>query len=372
MIEQAYRNIWSKPPTVSNGPFNNALIGRRDRNFEIAYAGNSVTAQRQGYQAHLHDHLKQKWSCQTAPIRVALGAVGSIGLASYWSALIRDRRPEVVFLECSTADIGGATPVPDIRVALGHLVHAFQKLGSRICFLYLPRTDRLASRRSEILRVYEHVAEDLGVPSIDLEFRDDLENPELYLYDGVHTTPLGAALIADAIVEALQNQERKHSIVSYRKKELVHAESNLIVHSWQRMSYESVPRVSNFRLGIPFAEINCDSSATWASPDSSLIGLQILLGSHSGVIELRSDKKSRMIQTWDETCERNPRLSYLPIPIDFRTSNTITFTALRSVSGQRDLYGARSHTLHSGTMMRVIGCTEEFEARHDTITLEPE
>lgn len=358
MTRGIQRGVWATPRSISNVPIALEPLHGPERNLEIAYVGNSVTAQKDGYQSHLHEQITQRGWCRTPAIKVALGAVGSIGIASYWEILLRDRRPDVVFLECSTADIGYATPINDIEVALRYLVIAMLKRGSRVCFLHMPRSDRHASRRRDVLRIYDHVAREFGVSSIDLEFDDALEDTEQYLYDGVHTTPLGASLIAEAIIYALSEQVTEPPTSQVTQTDSGNFCPDLFIRGWQRMEYKSTPTIGTFRFGIPFAETSIGGTATWASSSHQLLGLQILLGAHSGVIEISDDHNLLTIQTWDRTCDHNPRLSYLPIPPIFRRSNKITFRVVSETRANRDLFGGSSHELHSGLTFRIVGYTE--------------
>lgn len=358
MTREIHRSVWATPPSVNNGPFAPELLNGPERDLEIAYVGNSVTAQKGGFQSYLHEQITQRGWCRASAIKVALGAIGSIGIASYWEILLRDRRPDVVFLECSTADIGYATPIDDIEVALRHLVAAMRKLGSQICFLHMPRSDRHAARRRDVLRIYDHVARDFEVSSIDLEFSDALEDTEQYLYDGVHTTPFGASVVAEAIFNALSEQVTETPAIRVTQPDSSSYGPELLIRGWQGMEYEPAPSTGTFRFGIPFAETNIGGTAIWESSSHQLLGLQILLGAHSGVIEITDDHNSLTIQTWDRTCIRNPRLSYLPIPPLFRRSNRITFRAVSEDRGHRDLFGGSSHDLHHGLTFRIIGYME--------------
>jgi len=358
MTNPTAHQIWAKAPSVEFGSFLGPRPGRGDIDLNVAYAGNSVTAQRNGYQVSLHDLLTRKWSVRSAATKLALGAVGSMGLASYWDALIRDRRPAAVFLECSTADMGQATPDSDVGVAVIHLVNAIRRIGADVCFLHLPRADQFASRRSRVLAVYSKIARELGIASIDLEFRDDLVDSKRYLYDGVHTTELGGRLIAEAVIDALMRLP--HSERATHLQPFLEHDSFLRVNicDWQELGYDCNPTIGTFRLSFPFTEIETSGSATWTSSTNVLAGLKILLGPHSGVIQLSDGERTLKIQTWDETCDHHPRLSYVPIPLELRGARRIIITASNDEQGERDLFGLVSRVSRRGSALRLIGCVE--------------
>lgn len=360
MTEQKTQRIWSKTPSVENGPFVSPWIRAHSSDFEIAYAGNSVTAQRNGYQVRLHDLLCQKWSFRSPAIKLALGAVGSMGLASYWEALIRDRRPRAVFLDCSTADMGQATPDADVSVAVIHLLRAIRGIGAEACFLHMPRADQFASRRKQVLAIYSKISSELRVASINLELSDELTDPHLYLYDGVHTTGLGAQAVAEAIADALSSQDYFEG--TKRSRSVMEHESHLRLNTrgWHCFDYDPTPSTGTFRLAIPFAEIEGEGSATWTSSTSTLFGLQILLGPHSGVIELTDGERLLRIQTWDESCDQHPRLSYVPIPSELRHAGKIVVRASRKERGERDLFGLASRVSHRGSALRLVGFVESI------------
>jgi hypothetical protein len=216
--------------------------------------------------------------------------------------------------------------------------------------------------------VYSRIASELGVASIDLELRDDLVDSKRYLYDGVHTTQLGGRLIADAVIDALNRQSYSENATHLQVIREQDSFSSVNICDWQDFSYDCNPTIATFRLSFPFAEIVTSGSATWASSINVLSGLKILLGPHSGVIELSDGERMLKIQTWDETCDHHPRLSYVPIPLELRGARRIVITASNEEQGERDMFGLASRVSRRGSALRLIGCVElsNDKSKNDT------
>ena len=88
----------------------------------IVYAGNSITSQKNGYCRKFHEELCQITRNQHENVTLGLGAIGSLGLASFWNLLIESKTPNVVFIETACADISGITPKDDIAPSLKYLI----------------------------------------------------------------------------------------------------------------------------------------------------------------------------------------------------------------------------------------------------------
>ena len=72
----------------------------------IAYLGNSVTVQKDGYRPHLHAGLIRRFGRAHRQINAGFGAVGSLGSVCTMDDLVIRHRPALCFVECMTGDMG--------------------------------------------------------------------------------------------------------------------------------------------------------------------------------------------------------------------------------------------------------------------------
>lgn len=341
------------------------LSGRADQLWrecrEILYAGNSVTAQRDGYTESFHTRICSSTSKQYSASKLGLGGVGSMGLASYWHELAKDKKPSLCFIETTTADVGKATPLGDIESALVHILYPLKVDGVETCLVHLPRNDDFSHRRELVIAAYEDVAACFGVNSVQIDFTKDAPATRELLYDGVHTTPLGARHIGHALAETLLNLPVSTVVSSGDCNSQAMSDSQLRVDRWDRLRFREDPPRGRFKLLVDFVSLEKPNVARWSPEQSSevLIGLQIVLGPLTAVIEIRNHQRSTTIQTWEPTCDRQPRLSYLSIPEDMRSSPWIEVRVQDASSAPNDLTGMPNHHMHEGNSMRIVGVVSQ-------------
>ena len=75
----------------------------------IAYLGNSLTVQKAGYRPALHQRLEQHWEAPLQQVNAGLGGVGSLACACLLDLLVQRHQPDLCLIECSAADMLGAT-----------------------------------------------------------------------------------------------------------------------------------------------------------------------------------------------------------------------------------------------------------------------
>src|SRR6266516_2318846 len=80
----------------------------------IAYLGNSVTAQREGFRPLLHERLTAHFGQPHRLINAGLGGVGSLASLFTMEDLVLRFAPDLCFIECTTGDMGVRTPVTTI------------------------------------------------------------------------------------------------------------------------------------------------------------------------------------------------------------------------------------------------------------------
>ena len=88
----------------------------------IAYLGNSLTVQKAGYRPALHQRLEQHWGAPIQQVNAGLGGVGSLACSCLLDLLVRRHKPDLCLIECSAADMIGATPHTQIGPSVETLV----------------------------------------------------------------------------------------------------------------------------------------------------------------------------------------------------------------------------------------------------------
>ena len=178
----------------------------RLRPFNIGYLGASVTAQRSGYVAPLHAELVRRTGQAHQAIVAAIGGLGSISGAFLMDDLLRDRTPDLCFVEFTTTDVEGYTPLHQVGPAVEGILRKLIRQGVQPVLLHLFRIDTEYGPGNPVISAYERVAEHYGVPSINLAeqwMRDQAWSQGAYLRDSVHLSEAGAVVCAGQILDEL-------------------------------------------------------------------------------------------------------------------------------------------------------------------------
>jgi hypothetical protein len=93
--------------------------------------------------------------------------VGSLGCGFLLPEIVLRHEPRLCFVECTSADMGGATPAWVMAEAVDGIVGRLLEAGTDVCLLHMPRAAREAGGAA-VLALYERVAEHYAVPSIDV------------------------------------------------------------------------------------------------------------------------------------------------------------------------------------------------------------
>src|SRR6478735_7085835 len=182
----------------------------RERGCRIAYLGNSVTAQRDGYVPHLHAHLGTWTSQPHHAFQLGLSGMGSMGCLFTLDSFVLNRKPDLCFIECTTGDSGSRPPLESVGPAIEGLVRKLRAIDCECCILHAYRADRSVEDFQPIIDRYERVADHYGIPSVHLGRAIDLGltsgewSLEQLFLDGIHTTTEGGRVVATLIARALQ------------------------------------------------------------------------------------------------------------------------------------------------------------------------
>jgi hypothetical protein len=309
---------------------------------KIVFIGNSVTAQKKGYRQYLSDLITQESKFQHNYINAGIGGVGSLASAFFVNDFVLRHRPDICFVECTVADIEGATPTHFIPDSIHGIIKKLKSQNIIICFLHLFNSNKSSIKVNHIISMYDGILAQYGVPSINIyqafsklidsgEYRnDDL------LFDGVHTTDFGARLTAKYIFDAFLNvcefnvklnsyptaSNRAHSILEFTEitkpdKCLVNASKN-----FSRNKFKNI---------ISYIELKQDEFICFKVKEGALYGILLVIDQYSGVICIKYDSKQILVQTFDNWCDRE-RLQVLIFqePISSNTSITITLSEFDS------------------------------------------
>lgn len=171
--------------------------------------GASVTQQREGFRPRLHELLCGALGQPHAAVNAGTGALGSLPAVFLMDRLVLGHRPDLCFVEFLSRDLGERWPPETTGAAVEAIVERLTDQGAQPCLLYLYRRDFALRAAPELIAVYEEVAERHGIPSIDLAspmhhvIDSGLVQGEHVVRDGVHMTPAGAQLVADAILDSV-------------------------------------------------------------------------------------------------------------------------------------------------------------------------
>jgi hypothetical protein len=307
----------------------------RARACRIAYVGNSVTAQQDGYVRQLHAHIGT-WTAQPHhAIQVGLSGMGSMGCLFTLDPLVLSRKPDLCFIECTTGDSGSRPPLEIIGPAIEGLVRKLRAIECECCILHAYRSDRTDQDFRPLIERYEQVADHYGIPSVHLGravnlglASGELSLEELFL-DGIHTTTQGGRVIATLIARALETILSAQSTdapplplrfhpVDFEAARLLRPQTAL---DPQRC------RSSHFRQVLPYLEIEAGNGLVLDATPGKLAGLLLVAGPHAGDIVIEANSQTLEFSTWDEWCDRDLLRSVIfrqPIRRDAKVRLTVT------------------------------------------------
>lgn len=313
---------------------------------QIAYLGNSVSAQRQSYVGFLHEILTKQWGLDSPPRQASLGGVGSLAMSGLLDLLVLRYRPRVCFVECSLADSGGATPPSLLEIGLRTILTKLMSQGCVPVVIHLPRIDIPPEKSDQVVRNYDRLCVECGIQRIDLRSLGECGE---YI-DGIHTTPSFSRVIAAEIARNLEE---------YMPKTLpsnIH-ENGEVTHFIGAEESEMVTGTatpSGFRTLLPTIRVERGSVIRFAPQAGRFIGLYVIANPESGVIRIHNEDGDDLIQVWDRWCTRS-RIQFISFPRGFRDEQEMSIEMTDLVRGKRNCQGDWSEELRQGTSVDVLG-----------------
>ena len=280
----------------------------------IAYAGNSVTAQRDGYVRPLHDNLIARSGNSHAVIQAGLSGMGSMGCLFTLDRFVLSHAPDLCFVECTVGDSGISPPLASIEPVLEGIVRKLSAVGSACCILHGYRSDRTLDDLQPVLDRYERVANHYGIPSIQLgqairegEASGAWSIQELFL-DGLHTRSKGAQIIANLVGEALQHILAAEASSDTVLNPRLHADdlesAHLLFPNAAMTLLPDAFRTGRFRLTLPLVELDSGNGLRIETAPGNIWGLLIVAGPKTGNVLLETDGVTQEYRTWDKWCDR--------------------------------------------------------------------
>jgi hypothetical protein len=247
----------------------------------IAYLGNSVTAQRNGFRPHLHQWLIERFGHTHRAINAGFGGVGSIGSVATMDDLVLRHGPDLCFVECLTGDVGVGDHA-ELGPAIEGIVRKLSAAQCAACFLLLPRADLDPSAHHPLVELHRSIAEHHGVPLIDL--LDCAQGADWYYRDKVHVTPRGGNHTAGLIGSALENLFAMPPAATTRSPlyAIDYQETTMVAATSAMLRDPGACRAGHFRLSYPYLEYGCDNALCFGSDSAVLIGLLLVAGPHCG------------------------------------------------------------------------------------------
>jgi hypothetical protein len=277
----------------------------RTEDCTIAYMGASVTAQKDGFRPRLHELLRRDTGRDHRAVAAALGATGSITGVFLMDDLVLAHRPDLAFVEYASSDVAGTTPRAQLAPVLEGIVGKLRDAGCEVCFLYLHRSD-VDLGTSEVVAAYEDVADHHAVPSINVAYwlrtqieRGNLDGRKL-LRDVVHTTGAGSALTAEAIRDAVEQIPPMPRAVAAPLRDDGFRRARIEAPS-AALAGDGAFAEGRFRLVYPYIEIDRRGELRFA-PRGELVGLLVVLGPHSGYIQVTAGGEIVDYLLWDDDC----------------------------------------------------------------------
>ncbi len=272
----------------------------------IAYLGASVTAQTKGYRPQLHELLSSTTGRAHRAVLAGTGAMGSISGVFLMDELVLPHRPDLCFVEYTTSDSTGTTPLSDLGAVLEGIVRKLRRIGCEACFLHLLRSDQELVDGHPAVETYERVADHYAVPSVHVAawLRESGHPPDELLRDPVHTTGFGSRLVAEAVLRAL-TLIGDASPAARRDPPPLFAESfettRVVAARREHVLAPETCAEATFRFFYPYVEVGTDNELR-VTPEGELDGLVLVVGRETGYVEVEADGVSREYLTWDDAC----------------------------------------------------------------------
>lgn len=340
---------------------------------KIAFLGNSVTAQKEGY-AHLAaDQLNTLFKPDHEFIYAGLGGIGSLASCFLMDDFVLRHNPDLCFVECTVADIGHATPNHYLEQAIKGIIHKLIASDTHICFLHLFNTHTSSERIVEVIEIYEEIIDHYDISSINIASKinslinsNQLSSEDI-LYDGVHTTEQGAEIYSESICSAftsiLEDESLKSSTINRVKNAFDYSFTHTQIVLPESLINETSSNLkkSRFRGVIKYVQMDREYTLHTKMETGIIVGFLIIADESSGVLKITSEGTSVFVQTYDQWCHKERiQAVILDQPVQKSKKLSISLSALDQAD--RGANGTASNYKHQGSSFKLIGLMTAFES----------
>ena len=292
---------------------------------KIAYMGSSVTVQKEGYRIFLQQFLRDYFHQEHLEILAAIGGVGSItGVFTMDEDVIR-YAPDLCVIEYMVSDrIEANTPQAEIGKVIEGIVRKLRQVNCQIIFLYRYLEQNLINERyTDALNEYEKIAQHYNITSINfgtyIQASIDAQkySHEHLFKDHTHTTKAGSQIIANYIAKILSKifksnrtlPESKQNIKpiyldNYSDTSIVYLDESFLANQRNYSKGLCSDKVKNHQSknkDYQYFEIDSNNNFQFQI-QGELIGLMVIVGRDSGIIEVSANNQSDQVMLWDKWC----------------------------------------------------------------------
>lgn len=294
---------------------------------KIAYMGSSVTVQKEGYRPYLQQWFRDYFGTDHLEIAAGIGGVGSMTGVFTMNEDVVQYRPDLCFVEYMVSDRENRrTPANKIEKVVEGIVRKLLFINCEVIFLYRyiekNGVDRLYEKT---MLKHERVADHYGIPSINLcqYIQETYLDSNLYTHEDLfkdltHTTTKGSELIAkcisDSFLQILEKPQTEIGIARneiqpihsdhYGNTEILYINQTMIKDQDRYQIGKCSDRVKNHTGKLKdytYFEIDSQNEIQF-SIQGELIGMMVVVGQDSGVVELISSHETSEYMLWDEWC----------------------------------------------------------------------
>lgn len=330
---------------------------------KIAFLGNSITAQKDGFAYQLAGKINAHFDPKHEFIYAGLGGIGSLASCFLMEDFVLRYKPDLCFVECTVADIGYATPNHYLRPAIEGIVQKLNSSSTKLCFIHLYSAHTPAERADEIISAYEEVMDTYRIPSIRVRelikselLRNSYKSTDI-IYDGVHTTNQGALVYADAVMNAflsilnVEKADIRPSNTSFtsifRYTQIILPESLFLDHSIHLKKSRFRGLIKNFHM---------DSEYTFETSleDGIIVGFFIIADECSGVLHITYGGHSLDVQTYDQWCDKE-RIQAVILEKPVQESQKLSISLSTLETAPRSANGTSNQFKKIGSSFRLMG-----------------
>jgi hypothetical protein len=296
---------------------------------KLCFIGNSVSAQKNSYRDLLVAQLTKR-DVELSVVNCCLGGIGSLGIAFFVDLFAKGQSFDCVVLETFVADLGGATPRHLIAPALGGLLQCPAVSQATVIPLLLYRSDIEEEQYQDVLDIYSQVLKKHGLSAINVyvsvkSLEDDGQlDASTVVYDGVHTTPAGAALYAKIVMNEgrFENRLTQKRLPSVPSDAIIAKPLLPVTRFLVRGRYET----GLYRLSLPYVCVQAGDDFDVEVSDGVCIGLIVVADADSGVVRISCQEWVHQAQVYDRWCHQN-RLQVVFFPKPVPPNHTIQIRA---------------------------------------------